>query len=79
MTLGDLIRSVRLQLGITQVELGKRSKMDHSRIQSIECGRVHNPTLRTIRRLAEGLGLRAQIVLRRPDGDVEGVVNVDES
>ncbi|MCD7772007.1 MAG: helix-turn-helix domain-containing protein [Oscillospiraceae bacterium] len=46
--------------GITQQELSKRTGINQSDISKLEQGKG-NPSLRTLQRLAEGLGMRMEI------------------
>ena len=52
--LGEAVRRRRLDLGLSQEALGFRCGLDRTYVSGIERG-VRNPTLVTIRRLAEGL------------------------
>lgn len=50
----------RNESGITQQELSKRTGINQSDISKLEQGKG-NPSLRTLQRLAEGLGMRMEI------------------
>lgn len=52
---GKRIRSLRKENGLSQSELGAKSDMEKSAIQRIERG--YNPTLKTLRKLADGLSM----------------------
>lgn len=52
--LGENIRRIRLERGLTQVELSKRLKVDRGYISNVERG-LKNPTLSTIERVAKVL------------------------
>lgn len=54
-SLGDQIRVIREELGMTQAQLAERSGLSQSMIADIENGRRSNLTLPTIFKLAEGL------------------------
>lgn len=61
------LRARRLELGITQAELGRRLHVHRSSITVLEAG-AHTPTLFTLRRWAQALGLDVYVapVLDRP-------------
>lgn len=59
---GRAVRARRAELGITQVDLGKRSSLDRSYISGIERSQ-HNPTLQVIERVAKGLNTKPSILL----------------
>jgi ribosome-binding protein aMBF1 (putative translation factor) len=54
-------RTLREALGITQVELAKRLKMDQSQVSKLEAGEDHLVT--TLQRYAEALGGELQIAI----------------
>ena len=54
-SLGDQIRIIRDELGMTQAQLAQRSGLTQSMIADIENGKRANLTLPTIFKLAEGL------------------------
>lgn len=54
-SLGDQIRVIREELGMTQAQLAERSGLSQSMIADIENGRRVNLTIPTILKLAEGL------------------------
>lgn len=66
--LGDTIRSRRLDLGISQEELGRRCKLDRTYISGVENGK-RNPTLSCVDTIARSLGLSLQelIYMAQPD------------
>ena len=53
--IGHKVRAERKRLGLSQVQLAKRSGIGRTHIGFIEQGR-QNATLRTLRRLAKTLG-----------------------
>ena len=58
--IGDRLRKLRLEVGLSQRELAKRSGVDREYICQIEADRPNSPktiTLRTARALAKGLGI----------------------
>ena len=54
---GRAVREERQAQEISQEELGFRADLDRTYVSGVERG-VRNPTLETILRLAEGLGVR---------------------
>lgn len=52
--LGNRIRMIRLQYGLTQVELAKRCQFDRNYIGMLERGE-RNPTYLTLHKIAEHL------------------------
>jgi transcriptional regulator with XRE-family HTH domain len=70
MTVGELIRNWRNARGLTQQKLGERSGIHVIRISQIE-GDKTNPTLTTLRRVAEALGAEVIVSFKPKDGDVD--------
>ena len=56
MTIGEKIRAARTEKGLTQKQLGDKCGMADSAIRRYESGRG-NPTLDTVDRIAEALGM----------------------
>ena len=56
------LREVRGTLGISQVELSRRTEIARPYISDIECGKV-SPTLNLVDRFAEALGVEPFILL----------------
>jgi len=61
--LGDNLRVIRVNKGITQSELAKMVNVDKSFVSNIENGK-NNPTLSTITSLAKALGVSANELLK---------------
>ncbi len=55
--LGQVLRRMREQKGMTQEELAKRAKLTKPYISQIENGVRQNPSLPALRRLAKALGV----------------------
>jgi len=55
--IGDRLRRLRLEAGLSQRELAKRSGVDREHINQIEANKTKSMTLRTAERLAKGLGV----------------------
>lgn len=53
----DRLRELRTKQGLTQTELAKRAGWGKSRVCDLEAGRVPNPSLRTMRTIADALGV----------------------
>lgn len=60
--LGYLVRQRRIELGISQEELGLRANLDRTYISGVERG-VRNPSLTAIVSLANGLGISVSMLL----------------
>ena len=67
---GDAIRAARERLGLTQAEAARRCGMARQNWRRLERG-ASSPTVATLQRVAEGLGLELMIVLAGEDPDVE--------
>lgn len=61
--LGDNIRRIRLERGLTQVELSKKLKVDRSYVSNVEQGKK-NPTLTTMEKIANVLGVSTEELLK---------------
>ncbi len=59
--LGDKLRRLRMQEGWTQEEMARRAKVHHSVISRVESGKG-NPTLKTIQKVADVLGVEIRLV-----------------
>lgn len=60
--LGQRIRKLRKEMGITQEELAFRSKIDYSYLNQIENGR-RNPTVETVAKIARALKTSSENLL----------------
>lgn len=63
--LGDAVRGLRTELGLTQKQLGQRAHFTQSAVARLEAGDVM-PTLRVLQRIADALGAELDVSLRRP-------------
>lgn len=64
---------LRLEAGLTQTELAKRSGIRQSEISKIENGRI-NPTMETLDALGDALGVRLGFVpMRQPTLTAGGI------
>ena len=55
--LSALIRDLREQAKLTQLQLAKKAKVTEAYISMIESGARRNPSLPTLKRLAKALGV----------------------
>ena len=61
--IGNLFSLEREKKGITQSELAKITNIHQAEISKIERG-IGNPSIKTLERLAEGLGLKLELILK---------------
>jgi transcriptional regulator with XRE-family HTH domain len=66
-TIAENIKRIRKQKGLTQNQLGVLSGIDEANIRKYENGRL-NPSLTTIRKIAEGLGVALGDILPFEEG-----------
>jgi transcriptional regulator with XRE-family HTH domain len=66
MEVQELLRTARLETGLTQAQLAERLGTTQSAIARWESGQV-SPRVRTLERLLEGLGYELEIGSRRMD------------
>ncbi|MGI9426475.1 MAG: helix-turn-helix domain-containing protein [Hyphomicrobiaceae bacterium] len=62
MVFGDLIRQHRLELGLSQEELGHQANLHRTYISSVERG-IRNPTITVLHRIANALDLTVSELL----------------
>jgi transcriptional regulator with XRE-family HTH domain len=55
MTIGGKIQKLRKKMGLTQEELAKKANLSYTTLIKIESDQVKNPTIKTIRKIAEAL------------------------
>ena len=67
--LGNLIKKHRINLGISQEELGFRSNLDRTYISGIERG-IRNPSLTALVSLAQGLNITTGELLTNLEDEV---------
>jgi hypothetical protein len=66
------LREVRLSQGLSLEKLSTRSKLDKAAVSRLEAGMQINPTVATLMRYAEALGMRVTFSLQpRPDATDE--------
>ena len=67
MALAENLSSMRKSVGMTQVQLSKKTGIDQADISKIERG-LANPSLLTLKRLADGMGVELRIeYVSRPE------------
>ncbi len=68
--IGNLIQDLRKRKGLTQEELALKSGVSYTSLIKIERGSVQNPTVKTIKKLADSLEISVDILL--------GKINLDD-
>jgi len=56
-TIGENIKKYRNKLGISQDQLSKKSDLAFHTIVKIEAGSTPNPTIETVKKIADALGV----------------------
>ena len=59
--IGEKLRSLRQKNNLTQKELAERTGINQADISKLENGTA-NPSIRTLRRLADGMGMKMKLV-----------------
>jgi len=77
MAIGDHIRDLRWDAHLKQVELAHRAGIAQNTLSQIELGNTV-PSVRTLEKIARGLGVEVSELLREPVPLVEPPVGVDE-
>jgi ribosome-binding protein aMBF1 (putative translation factor) len=74
--LGQAVKARRVELGMTQKELGKRARLTQSAVARLEAG-DGVPTLRVLERIARALEAELDVTLRdsRPRGGERGTTS----
>ena len=55
--IGIMLKQLRDEKGLTQMELGKKAKVAHSYVALLEAGYRKNPSLAIVQRLAKALSV----------------------
>jgi len=55
--IGNNIKTLRLKLGISQDTLSKKADLAFHTVAKIEAGSTPNPTIETVKKLADALGV----------------------
>lgn len=69
--LGENVRALRRERGLTQEELAARAEMERSYVSDLERG-TRNPSVRALGRLAEALGVEPAALLQRGPAESAG-------
>ena len=62
--LSENLQMLRKEKKLTKVQLGKKAKVHFTTIKEIEKGRVDNPSLTTLRKLADALEVTVNDLIR---------------
>ncbi len=78
--LGQCVVRLRGCRGMTQLELARAAGLHQDQISTLECGHFKSPGLRTLLRVARGLGITVGELLPESDGShrAPGVGLLDE-
>ena len=63
-TVGHNIKKIRAKKGLTQDDLVRKSGVKHTTLTKIESNVVTKPTVQTVARIAKGLGVAIEDLLR---------------
>lgn len=72
---GTAFRAVRVRRSWRQVDLGWRARVSAGVISLIENGRLEDVSPRALKRVAEALGIRVEISVRLPAGQLDRLLN----
>lgn len=61
---GEVVRAFRETLNISQEELASRCKLHRTYVAGVERG-IRNPSLKSIKKIADGLGLPLSVLFAR--------------
>ena len=64
-TIGDNIKKYRNKLGISQDILSKRANLAFHTIAKIEAGSTPNPTINTVKKIADALGVSLDVLISK--------------
>ena len=71
MTLAQAVRLLRLGSGMTLRKLEEASGVSNAYISQLETGKIANPTLESLRKLAGAFGIASWELLRYIDGETD--------
>ncbi len=63
-TIGDNIKKYRNKIGISQDVLSKKAGLAFHTIAKIEAGSTPNPTINTIKKIADALGISLDVLMK---------------
>lgn len=78
-TIGERLRRLRLESGLSQRQLAKTSGVDREYICQIEGDKVKSITLRMAKALAKGLGKPPEVFLRTPGSPSQALSDIETS
>ena len=61
--IGKILRDIRLQKGMTQIEVAKKAGMGTNRYAIIERGDAKNMTMNTFEKVVKALGVKSKDIL----------------
>ena len=73
--IGAAFRAVRVRRGWRQSDVASRAKVSASVVSAIEHGRLDQVAPATLRRVAAVLGIRLEMTVRLPHGEVDRLLN----
>ncbi|MFZ6015263.1 MAG: helix-turn-helix domain-containing protein [Patescibacteria group bacterium] len=63
-TIGENIKKYRNKLGISQDQLSKKADLAFHTIAKIEAGSTPNPTIDTVKKIADALGVSLDVLMK---------------
>ena len=63
-TIGENIKKYRNKLGISQDVLSKKANLAFHTIAKIEAGATPNPTINTVKKIADALGISLDVLMK---------------
>jgi len=63
-SIGDKIKKIRNKQGITQDELARRADLPYTTLTKIESNVITKPTIQTVVKIAKGLGITIDVLLK---------------
>ena len=63
-SIGKTVKKYRLQKGITQEKLARLADLAFPTIAKIEAGATPNPTIDTVKKIADALGVSLDILMK---------------
>ena len=63
-TIGDKIKQLRNKRGLTQDELARKSDLPYTTLTKIETNVITRPTIQTVMKIAKGLGISIDDLIR---------------
>ena len=64
-TIGDKIKLLRNKQGLTQDELARKSDLPYTTLTKIETNVITNPSIQTVVKIANGLGITIDNLLKQ--------------